>query len=302
MSDSVISDIFDNETAALEKSSPEETSGAVLYSDGLEMGCVELFVKDVAAVSQFYVACGLAILSSSDNEVVLGSTERAVVRLIQSDLPAFSRSSAGLYHLAIVFASRGELAKALKRVFDLYPHLYQGSADHLVSEAFYFSDPEGNGVELYLDRDASGWKWKNGMVVMDSLYLDEKEYIAKYEGQDGSDKKKLGHMHLQIGNIDIAREFYVGVLGFVVTAEFPSALFLSDGKYHHHIGMNTWHSAGAGARKKSLGLRRFEVVVSDTVVLAQISERLRNAKLACVENDSSITVSDPWENELVFRI
>src|SRR5690606_28037910 len=142
---------------------------------------------------------------------------------------------------------------------------FTGSADHLVSLAFYFDDPEGNGVELYWDRPREEWRWQDGSVAMDTLPLDPNGFIAEHRvapgdlaatgavaatgaaAAPGSAAASIGHVHLKVGNIDVARAFYVDTLGFEVTVgSWPGALFASAGGYHHHLGMNAWQSRGAG--------------------------------------------------------
>lgn len=265
------------------------------------MGSVRLAIADVQNVVNFYTkGVGLSVLEEGSARVVLGLGNTEIVVLnINPTLRSSNPGSTGLYHLAIVFESRAALVAALERIFRLFPELYQGSADHLVSEAFYFSDPEGNGVELYFDKEPRTWIWENGQVKMDTLYIEVGEYIAKNRGEM-SGSAKIGHIHLKVGSIELARQFYVDVLGFSVTAELSSALFLSDGIYHHHIGLNVWESAGAGAREPSLGLdiARFYVIHEDMTSLA---DQLKSKGLEFEENDGAIIVSDPWKNRLSFE-
>lgn len=263
----------------------------------LEMGPLTLNVGDLELQIAFYRdVVGLQELETARNEVLLGWEDRPVLRLVASDLPAFPRESAGLYHSAIVFTSRAELAQAVQRVLQQRPDLYSGTADHIVSEAFYFSDPEGNGLELYYDKDPNGWVWNNGRVQMGSEYIDPQQYLAIYLDEGGDATRKMGHVHLQVGNIAQAKSFYVDVLGMSVTAEMPTALFVSDGKYHHHLGMNTWESNGAGKRDETLGLRSFEMWVEKEEDLGGLRERLEQSKVEFVEEDGVITVQDPWGN------
>ena len=129
-----------------------------------------------------------------------------------------------------------------------------------MSKAFYFTDPEGNGVELYWDRDRTAWSWVHGSVEMATLYLDPNEFLQQNLTENAATDPviggaRVGHVHLQVGDVQTAREFYVDRLGFEATAAFgDSALFVSAGGYHHHMAMNTWNSRGAGPRRLALGL------------------------------------------------
>lgn len=138
------------------------------------------------------------------------------------------------------------------------PQSYGGSADHAVSLAFYFADPDGNGLELYTDTPREDWVWQDGQVSMGSAPLDPNEFIQTHLGRSATTTAAggatMGHVHLRVGDLARARAFYADVLGFAVTAESDGALFHAVGGYHHHVATNTWGSAGAGEHPESLGL------------------------------------------------
>ncbi len=271
-------------------------------SSNIEMGVVELNVADLLSQKEFYSALvGLDVLLESESSVTLGYQNREVIKLIHTpDLPSFPQNSAGLYHTAILFESRASLAQSVLRILQNDPQRYSGASDHAVSEAFYFNDPEENGVELYVDRDSSNWQWVNGQVVMSSLYIDPGEYIRTYAQTSATPSKKMGHIHLQVGDIKVARDFYVDTLGFTVTSEMPTALFVSDGKYHHHIGMNIWESAGSGKREITRGLKSFEVLLSSKSEIVILKKRLDNSKVTYEASVHGISVKDPWGNLIKF--
>lgn len=273
-----------------------------LLTSHLSLGTVELNVKDLTLQKQFYhELVGLEILSESSEKVGLGFGQSELVRLISTpDLPLFEDHNAGLYHTAILFEQRPALARTLQYIFEHAPQYFSGSSDHIVSEAFYFSDPEGNGLELYADRDSSGWVWHDGKIMMGSSYIDPAEYIAQHAGTESSESKTIGHVHLQVGNIAEAKKFYVDVLGFSTTAEMPTALFISDGEYHHHLGMNTWQSEGAGKRPTSTGLSHFEVKLSNIEDGVELKKRLTAAGISFEETNNRIAVRDPWNTVLSF--
>lgn len=281
------------------KTKTEPTS---LLSKSLDMGVTELNVQDIELMEQFYTQyADLEVLEKTATKVVLGHTERPIIGLNQSEEPKSAYGSAGLYHNAIVYASRGQLARTVKKMLEEVPQYYAGTADHLVSEAFYFTDPEGNGLELYFDKDKSTWEWQDGKIKMDSVYIDPIAYINKYATEYESTEKHMGHVHLKVGNIEEAKKFYVDVLGFDITTELGSALFVSVGGYHHHVGMNTWESAGAGKRSPSLGLKSFELVLDSQDDIASLKQRLEQHNISFKEVKGILSLFDPWNNEVLIR-
>ncbi len=270
----------------------------------LEMGATELYVQDLETMTTFYEDfVGLQRIGGQEGSVVLGSQERSILRLISSpERQPAPPGSAGLYHTAIVFSSRANLAHTLARMLEHVPFTFQGSSDHIVSEAFYFIDPEGNGLELYFDKDASGWQWRNGQVQMGSRYIDPRAYIAEHGVASGEPHKKMGHIHLRVGDLEQAKMFYVTHLGLVITNESAGALFVSDGKYHHHFGLNVWESNGAGVRSPSLGLGRVEIFVQEKTDLTALQARLTKAKIPHDFADTVLTANDPWGNTIVVGV
>lgn len=268
------------------------------------LGIVELHVKNLETMQMFYHdVMGLSVLSQSAGKVTLGIGNYSLLSLHQ-DPSLFSAhpSHAGLYHFAILFSSRGDLARTIHRILESTPNLFTGSADHLVSEAFYFNDPEGNGIELYYDRDRSAWKWKDGQVQMASLYIDPVSYIESYLPLEEKDSTtSMGHVHLKVGEIEKAKAFYVDALGFDVTARLPEALFISVDGYHHHIGLNTWESKGSGEREKTLGLKSFSFVFPDPKDLIGLKDKLQKTHISFLEESGKLIFHDPWKNQIVAR-
>lgn len=289
------------------------------------MGAVRLRVKDMKLVYDFYTkGVGLRELGSTAfsnaeagqdvgaNAVLLGLGERPVVILEHDpELRHPARTDAGLFHVAVLFDSAPDLAKSLVSTISHYRDYYQGSGDHLVSQAFYFSDPEGNGVELYHDRPREEWTWQNGHVLMDTLYVDaaafirehlNDEQIARSSMEEISVDGHVGHVHLQVGNVPAAHDFYVKTLGFEETSRMGNAaLFVSAGAYHHHMAMNTWNSSGAGPRQKTLGLGKINLVLPNTEALALAEDRLKVAGFAPSFDGQTLNVQDPWNNQLALR-
>jgi catechol 2,3-dioxygenase len=209
-------------------------------------------------------------------------------------------SAAGLFHTAVLFDSPAALATAVYSVATRYPQSFTGSSDHLVSQAFYFDDPEGNGVELYWDRPRSDWQWDGGTVRMGTLALDPNAFLQQHLSEQQVRPLGdigVGHVHLKVGDIATASAFYVGVLGFETTARFgDQALFVSAGGYHHHVGMNTWQSRGAGPRTPALGLGQVALRLPDAEALGALADRLRTAGVAVQDDGRELVFSDPWRN------
>jgi catechol 2,3-dioxygenase len=226
-----------------------------------------------------------------------------------SSAHALDRRRTGLYHLALLLPSRRDLAEALARLAQSRWPL-TGASDHLVSEALYLNDPDGNGIEIYRDRPREEWPHANGRIEMATLPLDLDGVLAELGGDHAVPAEvpsgtTMGHVHLQVADLDAAEAFYSGVLGFDVTVRgYPGALFVSAGGYHHHLGLNTWHSAGAAAPADgSIGLRSFDVVLPDAGALAAVLERTRVAGLEpqATGEAGSAMLRDPSGNAVVLR-
>jgi catechol 2,3-dioxygenase len=276
------------------------------------MGAVTLNVADLDAMTAYYRdGVGLDVLSADGSRVTLGRKTptggRDVMILVQTpELRHASPHDAGLFHTAILFDTEAALAAAIYSVARLRPGSFTGSSDHLVSKAFYFDDPEGNGVELYWDRDRSAWSWTHGQIEMGTIYLDPNAFLQQNLTEEGLEHAgwgdaRVGHVHLSVGDIAGAREFYVGQLGWESTIEIPGqALFVSAGKYHHHMAMNVWNSRGAGRRQRTLGLGQVDILVPTSDDLGALGERMTHYGLETRDDGRAVSVDDPWGN--VIRV
>lgn len=275
-----------------------------LLTTSLHLAPSTLYVGELVRMTKFYhEQVGLEVLEKTHDSVLLGQGQTGVIQLVaKPKLQHASPRAAGLFHNAVLFSSRGELSRTVGNLVTTSPQLFSGTGDHLVSEAFYFNDPEGNGLEFYFDRPADTWKWINGQVAMDTLYIDPLHYIQSHASEHDSADLKLGHVHLKIGDIIEARRFYVDTLGFDVTADIGAALFVSIGGYHHHIGLNTWMSNGAGVRGETLGLSDVKISLGADDDLSQLAVRLEEAAYPFVHRGGGVYVTDPWGNDLIFHI
>lgn len=275
------------------------------------MGAVTLLVADLDAMSAYYRdVVTLQVLTADGDTVTLGRAGRPIVHLRhEPQLKHAPRGAAGLYHTAILFETQTALAAALSSVAQHAPQTFTGSADHLVSQAFYFTDPEGNGIELYWDRDRTEWSWTHGQVEMGTVFLDPNGFLrahltpAALEGGTAGEAASVGHVHLSVGDVATARSFYVDALGFDATAALgDSALFVSAGGYHHHMAMNVWSSRGAGPRMPALGLGRIDLSLPDADALGTLHERLRHHGVEPRDDGRTLSFDDPWSNVLQASI
>jgi catechol 2,3-dioxygenase len=277
---------------------------------GTAMGPVRLTVADLEGVRDFYRdAIGLKELPQQNGTVRLGTagdSGESVVELVgDPDAPARPRGTSGLFHLAILVPGRADLARALQRIAEAGWRL-SGASDHLVSEALYTSDPEGNGIELYRDRPRDEWPLRDGVLQMDTLPLDLDGVLGELRREDAEAAMpagtRIGHVHLNVGDLTAAEAFYSGALGFDVTVRgYPGALFVSAGGYHHHLGLNTWAGEGAPPPPKgSQGLRQFEIRLPGPDQLDAEEDRLREAGFEPTREGEEVRLADPSGNEVVL--
>jgi catechol 2,3-dioxygenase len=275
---------------------------------GASMGAVRLTVADLDRARNFYRdVIGLKELSTQNGTVRLGADDRPIVELVgDPDAPPRPPGTSGLFHLAILVPSRPDLARALQRVAEAGWRL-SGASDHLVSEALYLSDPEGNGIELYRDRPREEWPVRDGVLQMDTLPLDLDGVLGELRREDAgsgmASGTRMGHVHLNVGDLTAAEAFYSGALGFDVTVRgYPGALFVSAGGYHHHLGLNTWAGEGApppppGCR----GLRQFVIVLPSAESLAAEEDLLREAGFEPMRDEDRVSATDPSGNRMELR-
>lgn len=274
------------------------------------MGAVTLRVANLDRMIGYYRdGIQLALLSNEGGVAVLGRPGAgglAIPIVILEHAPSMQHASphdAGLFHTAILFDTKADLAAALYSVATKFPQTFTGSADHLVSNAFYFTDPEGNGVELYWDRDRTEWSWTHGMVDMDTKYVDPNAFLQEHLTQDALDTAaahpgKVGHVHLSVGDVASAKVFYVDKLGFATTAGWGEALFVSAGGYHHHMAMNTWNSRGAGRRQLALGLGLVRIEVPGADDLGALVARMHDTGVQTSDDGRTVAFEDPWANRI----
>ena len=252
----------------------------------MEIGTVTLTVHNLDRTADFYArALGLTKIRSDRAEVTLGAGDRGFLRLI-ADPAARQRSprEAGLFHTAFLMPDRAALGRWVHHASTSRLPV-QGTSDHRVSEAIYFADPEGNGIEIYADRPRERWTKPDGSLHMSSDPLDIDDLAATADGPwtGAPSGTVVGHVHLQVGDVAQAEAFYSGILGFPITAHYPGAAFYGAGGYHHHLATNIWNSRGAGPRTPSTGLTAVEIR-ADAASFAALTDR----------TDGATDLTDPW--------
>lgn len=291
--------------------SPQTTQTSSIHP-GTQVGLLALSVADLGRSLEYYTkAIGFSVLEQRESQAVLGVGETPLLVLMEqpgaTQWPRGGRSYTGLYHFAILLPTRADLGRWLRNWFSLGMTSI-GQGDHNVSEALYLEDPDGHGIEVYRDRPRSEWQWVDGRVQMGTGPVDIQGAMADAdaEGQPWNglpEGTRIGHVHLQVGDINEAAAFYHDVLGFDIVASMPSALFISAGGYHHHIGMNIWHSRSASpAPEGSVALKFFTVEFPDEAARQAVVERVEQAGLPVGTGGESRVVNDPWGNTILLHV
>jgi catechol 2,3-dioxygenase len=277
----------------------------------LRIASVQLGVSDLGRSTDFYErVLGLPLVSREDERALFGpDRKRPLLALSRLDAPTPPpRGATGLFHFALLHPTRADLgASVLRLAQSRWP--IDGVADHGVSEAIYLSDPDGLGIELYVDRPRDQWERPaNGRgVKMVTLPLDLDDLLAQTSGDQAPAvpvDTVLGHVHLKVSDLPRSAAFYRDALGFEEQASMPSAGFLSAGGYHHHVGINSWHSRGGSPPPESApGLRLVEFQLSGeglTAIERRLSEDSEGPGSVKREEDGRLEIGDPDGNQLAF--
>jgi catechol 2,3-dioxygenase len=268
---------------------------------GTGIGTVTLRVSDADRALRWYGdMMGLELVDRTPERLSLGAGGEAFLFLdVRPDATPRIEVTTGLYHVAILMPDRASLGGVLARIAAAGVRL--GASDHLVSEALYIWDPDNNGLEIYRDRPRAEWHWENGRVKMatdplDRRSLAEEGIAAGQHREPMPTGTKIGHVHLQVGDLEAAHRFYTGIVGFEQTAGRGGALFVSAGGYHHHLGMNVWHSLNAPPpAANAAGLVEYEITVPDRAALDAAQARLEAAGFATARDESGFRFRDTWQ-------
>ncbi|MDS0276188.1 VOC family protein [Halomicroarcula sp. S1AR25-4] len=266
-----------------------------------DIGRVALTVGDATETVEFYeTVVGLFVHERQAARTVLGDGEMPLLELHEdSGAPERSRSAAGLFHTAFRVPSRAALGDALERIDTEWQ--LSGASDHLVSEALYCRDPEGNGVEIYRDRPREEWgETADGGVEMATKTLDRDGVRAVATGAKGvPEGTDVGHVHLEVTSLEAARAFYVDALGMNVRTTYDGALFLAAGDYHHHVGANVWNGRTDPASGR--GLAWFELVFPNSRTVEAATDRLSTAGYEVTADGDGVSVTDGDDITLRLR-
>jgi catechol 2,3-dioxygenase len=258
------------------------------------LGATHLTVSDLDRSLRFYQdAIGLRVHSVEEGRAALGAGGEDVLVLVEEAGAARAGRHAGLYHVALLYPSREELAFAVDRLIRTRTPV-EGMSDHGTHEAIYLPDPDGNGLELAADRSRSEWPsglgYSGGPAPLDveNLYaLARATEVPRFVGEGF----RTGHLHLHVSQLEAARDFYRDVIGFDVKFEMPTAVFLSAGGYHHHVAVNTWRGRGVPpVPPDTVGMRHWTVVVTPEDLDAI------SARAGVAASDGALELPDPSGN------
>ncbi len=271
----------------------------------LRIGAVGLKARDLSRLTDFYSnAIGLNVIDRDTKTARLGAGGVTLLELEAAPgaTPDDPRT-AGLFHTAFLQPTRQDLARWLVHAARNRVQL-TGASDHLVSEAIYLDDPEGNGIEVYRDRTPEEWRWSGGRIQMATDRLDLDDLAADtgnaaYAGAPGG--LRVGHIHLRVGDLAATQTFYCDTVGLDPTAGRGGALFMSSGRYHHHVGSNVWQSAGAGMRDdERAGLSWFAFEAADAAQRDTVIQRLKAANAPLSEGANAPETRDPFGTRVRF--
>ena len=264
----------------------------------LRLGAVSLTVAQLdRSVGWYQRALGLRVHSHDVTSAELGDGRETLVVLHEDPQARPAGRHAGLYHYALLYPTREELARAALRLAATSTPI-DGASDHRTHEAIYLSDPDGNGIELAADRPREAWPRDLG-YARGPAPLDFEALMGTIGGEAPAeqvgDGLRMGHLHLHVGDVEQGLGFYRDVLGFELQANLGTAAFVSAGGYHHHLGFNVWRGRGVGpAPEHTAGLRHWTIVLPAAADVGAVRERVERAGTSAEPRDRGFVVRDPW--------
>jgi catechol 2,3-dioxygenase len=267
----------------------------------LRLGPVRLQIADLERSIAYYErVTGLRVLVRAASSAILGAhdDDTALVELRERAGAALvpRRGRLGLYHFAILLPDRAALGRFVAHLSSIGE--YAGMSDHLVSEAIYLTDPDGLGIEVYADRPRSSWRTQGRSIAIATLPLDAQDLVRAAAGEPWTGAPKgtrIGHVHLHVSDLDKAASFYHAGLGFDrVVLDFPGALFLSAGGYHHHLGTNTWAAGAAQATDGDARLLEWTVQLASLKDVHEAARALTSGGYEITKAAEDVVSTDPW--------
>jgi catechol 2,3-dioxygenase len=273
----------------------------------LHIGAVGMVARDLDLLANYYQhLLGLTALERSDKVAKLGVNGVTLLEIEhRPNAKPDDQRTAGLYHNAFLMPTRADLARWILHIAK-HRVPVSGASDHDVSEAIYLDDPEGNGVEVYSDRQPESWRREGKIIFQKTDPLDIEAIIREVDPATATYPEapgglRVGHIHLRVGNADQAERFYCDILGMEVTRRRTGATFISSGGYHHHVGANVWHSQGASMRDKDrAGLGWFTIEAADDATFDATVARLNAANVPVEKIPGGIEAADPWGTRVRF--
>lgn len=263
---------------------------------------VELKVTNLENSLTFYQeVVGFKVLEKTATKALLTADGQTALLSIEqpADIIPAQQKTTGLYHFALLLPTREDLGAVLRHFAET--NIRIGAGDHLVSEALYLNDPDGNGIEIYSDRPDTEWTWKDGYVGMDTLQINAQSILeagANTQWNGLPEGTVMGHIHLSVKELVETEKFY-NALGLQVVTPYPGALFMASGKYHHHVGLNTWNGVGASAPAENVvGLKAFTLVFPSTEELNAAIDQLKAIEVEVIQEDGIFTTKDPSQNKI----
>lgn len=265
---------------------------------------VSLKVEDLERALRFYTTViGFQVTDQTARtaELTAGGTVLLTLEQPEDVMPKQPRTT-GLFHFALLVPDRADVGRFIKHSVK-HGNVIQGASDHLVSEALYLSDPDGNGIEIYADRDPSSWPWTNDQVGMVTEPLDVEsllESAGDTEWNGLPEGTVMGHIHLHVSDMERDTAFYTDVLGLAVVSSYGGqANFLSDSRYHHHVALNVWNGRNIPApAENSVGLRHYTIAFPDEDARQNVLSRLEQTEAAVTRERDVISTADPAGNRI----
>ena len=277
--------------------------------DDTRLGPVSLQIADLGRSLEYYQrVLGMRVLRHDASSAALGAhgDDAVLIQLHQLSgaRPVPRRGRLGLYHFAILLPDRPALGRFLTHLSAIGE--YAGMSDHFVSEAVYLTDPDGLGIEVYADRPRTAWRHQDAQLVMATEPLDVPSVVAAAGGAPWEGMPKgttMGHVHLFVDDIARAASFYHEGLGFEkMVWNYPGALFMAAGGYHHHLGTNTWAAGAPRAEPGDARLLEWVIEVPDSVAVAGAVQSIERAGYGASGTDDGATIIDPWGTQVRLRV
>jgi catechol 2,3-dioxygenase len=287
-----------------------ETPTAPTLPATLRLGPTHLTVSHLDGSIAFYErSLGLQLHDRDGDRATMGAGAEDLLVLVEVPDAGLGGRHAGLYHFALLFESREELARAIRRLAESRTRI-EGASDHGVSEAIYLRDPDDNGIEIYADRPREDWpppRQPGERVEMFTIALDIQALMRTVDGEPtqtlAGPGLRMGHLHLHVADVERGLAFYRDVLGFEVMVRLPSAAFVSAGGYHHHLGFNVWLGSNAAPKPPDVaGLRHWTVLLESADEVDEVRARVEAAGLPNEPHDGGFLVRDPWQTAVAFAV